>query len=73
MVEVVETYNQKLQQSEVPKLLLYATPGALITAPVVEWRRKNLKTVDIGQGVHYIQEDNPRQIGAELGVWYSNL
>ena len=27
---------------------------------------KNLKLVDIGEGIHYLQEDNPHMIGKEL-------
>jgi len=76
VIDVVETYNQKLRQSELPKLLLYATPGAVIPAPLVEWCRqnlKNLKSVDIGPGIHYLQEDNPHLIGSELANWYKSL
>ena len=76
VTEVVRTYNQKLQKSELPKLLFYATPGALLPAPMVEWCQqnlKNLKTVNIGRGIHYLQEDNPHQIGSELAKWYGSL
>ena len=34
---------------------------------------KNLNTVDIGQGVHFIQEDNPHLIGKEIAAWYKTL
>jgi len=76
VVEAVATYNQKLQQSELPKLLFYATPGGVMPAAMVEWCRqnlKNLKTVDIGQGIHFLQEDNPHLIGSELAKWYQTL
>jgi len=76
VVEIVETYNKRLQQSELPKLLFYANPGALLQQPLVEWCQqnlKNLKTVDIGPGSHYLQEDNPDLIGSELADWYKNL
>ncbi len=76
VVEVVETYNKRLQQSELPKLLFYANPGALLQQPLVEWCQqnlKNLKTVDIGPGSHWLQEDNPDLIGSELADWYKNL
>ena len=33
----------------------------------------NLKTVDIGPGIHYLQEDNPHLIGSELAQWYKSL
>ncbi len=33
----------------------------------------NLKTVDIGPGLHFVQEDNPHEIGRELAKWYKGL
>ena len=34
---------------------------------------KNLKTVDIGPGIHFLQEDNPHLIGEEIAAWYKTL
>lgn len=76
VVEAVETYNRWLKSTELPKLLLYATPGAVITATEVEWCKQHLKrltTADIGQGIHYLQEDNPQGIGLALARWYQTL
>ncbi len=76
VVETVESYNQWLQQTDLPKLLFYGNPAVLITAPVLEWCKQNLKhlkTVDIGRGLHYLQEDNPHLIGSELAKWYKSL
>ena len=76
VVAAVEEYNRHLQQSSLPKLLFCATPGALVPAPLVEWCQHhlpNLKVVDIGPGIHFIQEDNPQLIGTELANWYSSL
>ncbi len=76
VTKAVEAYNQWLQKSELPKLLFYATPGGILPSPIVVWCRqnlKNLKTVDIGQGIHYLQEDNPHLIGSELAKWYQSL
>jgi haloalkane dehalogenase len=42
----------------------------------VEWCQQNLKNlrlVNIGQGIHFLQEDNPHLIGSELANWYSSL
>jgi len=74
--QAVRAYNRKLQESELPKLLLYARPGAIIDAQEVAWCRqhlKNLVTVDIGWGIHFIQEDNPHDIGAAVATWYKGL
>jgi len=76
VVEAVEAYHRWLKTTELPKLLLYATPGAVITAPEVQWCQHNLKnltTADIGEGIHYLQEDNPHGIGSELARWYRTL
>jgi haloalkane dehalogenase len=74
--QVVSSYNKWLQETEIPKLLFFASPGGMINAETVEWckrKLKTLKTVDIGAGIHYLQEDNPRQIGSSLASWYRNL
>ena len=76
MQEIVSAYSERLQQSDLPKLLFYASPGGIIDKKTLEWCRehlKNLKTVDIGQGIHYLQEDNPHLIGEELAKWYNSL
>ncbi len=76
VVAVVTDYNQKLQATELPLLMFTATPGALITAPVVEWAKANLKNltvVDLGEGIHYLQEDHPHEIGRAIATWYQTL
>lgn len=76
VAEAVDNYSGKLQQSELPKLLFYATPGALLPQLVVDWCQQNLKnlsSVNIGQGLHYLQEDNPHLIGSEIANWYKTL
>ena len=76
MHSLISNYCQKLQNSNLPKLLFYATPGGIVTPEVVEWSKeklKNLNTVDIGSGIHYLQEDNPNKIGDELSKWYMSL
>jgi haloalkane dehalogenase len=73
---LVQQYGRKLQESELPKLLFFAHPGGLIRSPMVAWcqqKLKNLKTVDIGPGIHYLQEDNPHLIGSELAQWFKSL
>jgi haloalkane dehalogenase len=76
VVQLVDTYTSWLATSEVSKLLLYATPGALIRKEQVQWCRdhiKNLETVDLGSGLHFVQEDRPDEIGRALREWYERL
>ena len=76
MHTLISNYCEKLQHSELPKLLFHASPGGVITPAIVTWATENLKnlqTVDIGEGIHYLQEDNPHKIGEELEKWYKNL
>jgi haloalkane dehalogenase len=76
IVKTMQDLNAWLEQSDLPKLLFYAEPGAIFPAEVVDTYRenlKNLKTINIGPGNHYIQEDNPHLIGSELADWYRSL
>ena len=76
VAQVITAYNQWLQQTELPKLLLHAAPGAIVTPPVVDWCRqslKNLRIVDVGPGIHFLQEDNPHGIGAAIADWYKGF
>ncbi len=73
VTEIVETYNAWLQETDVPKLLLHAEPGAITRAPLVEWCKANLEkleVVHVGAGIHYLQEDNPDGIGKAVADWY---
>ena len=76
MVELVQTYSDWLGRSAVPKLMLYAQPGALMRGRLVEWCRqhiRSLKSIDIGPGLHFVQEDQPHAIGRALREWYEGL
>ena len=55
---------------------LYAHPGAIMKEKEVEYIKNNFKKtrmVDIGQGIHYLQEDHPHGIGMEIVNWYKEL
>lgn len=76
MHQLVEEYNRELQRTAIPKLLFYAYPGGIIRSRQVEWCKKNLsnlETVDLGKGIHYLQEDHPHKIGKKLAEWYRKL
>lgn len=61
-----------MTETELPVLLLYASPGAIVTSEVVPKyveMIENLETVFVGQGFHYIQEDHPEAIGRAVVDW----
>jgi haloalkane dehalogenase len=73
VVELVDTYDRWLASSEdVPKLLLTFDPGALMNEPVVRWCRENIAALEVaeaGQGIHFVQEDEPEAIARIVGEW----
>jgi len=74
--EAVSQYSRRLQHSALPKLMLYATPGALLTKANVDWCQQkigNLESVYLGPGSHFLQESCPHRIGKEVARWYSTL
>jgi haloalkane dehalogenase len=76
VAEMVETYQSWLLQSDVPKLMFWAEPGALIPIPKAEWFLKHLKNVtgvNIGPGTHYVQEDNPHLIGEQTRMFVQRV
>ena len=73
---LVDAYATWLSACDVPKLLLYARPGAILRKELVGWCRahmRKLTTVDIGPGLHFVQEDRPHAIGVALRTWYRGL
>lgn len=70
---IVSQYNDWLRDTETPWLLLYASPGVLNPEPVAEYwsaNAQNVKTLSIGAGLHYVQEDQPHRIGQVISDWY---
>ena len=76
--ETLEILNQIIQSlkdgslSNIPKLLLYVDPGAIMPLELVEVCKNtfgNLQTKYIGEGLHFIQEDLPNEISNEINEW----
>lgn len=69
-------YAEKLKETKIPILLLYAYPGWLLNKEAVEYARanfKNYKDAYIGKGKHFVQEDQPTKIAQEINIWYTSL
>ncbi|MEM7531756.1 MAG: hypothetical protein AAF639_06255 [Chloroflexota bacterium] len=59
--------------SEIPKLHVYVSPSALNPRMAVAFLRQhmaNYEAVYVGQGIHFIQEDQPEAIGRNINDWY---
>lgn len=70
--EMQTAYMDWLQRTSLPKLLIHADPGLMVPPSAAAWYREqlpNTETVNVGPGLHYIQEDRPRQIGAAIAEW----
>lgn len=73
VVATVEAYGEWLASTaDVPKLLLTFEPGAIMSEPVVAWCKEHIAALEIvpaGQGIHFVQEDEPEQIARIVGDW----
>jgi haloalkane dehalogenase len=67
VVHIVESYGGWLAKSQIPKLLISAEPGSLLTGRAREFCRTwpNQRELSV-QGIHFIQEDAPLDIAAAL-------
>ncbi len=72
---IISRYAKWLQETDIPMLLTYANPGMIIKKKDViriEQEIKHITTVNIGKGKHYIQEDQPHNIGRAISNWVTN-
>jgi haloalkane dehalogenase len=70
---IVEKYSSWLATTNIPKLLISAEPGALLTGRSLEFCRtwRNQREVRV-KGIHYLQEDSPLQIGEAIREFILN-
>jgi haloalkane dehalogenase len=74
--DAVAAYSEWLLETDLPKLFVRVRPGAIMPRRVADWVEgsfANLTTVDVGRGLHFIQEDHPRAIGQAVAEWLSGL
>jgi haloalkane dehalogenase len=71
---IVEAYGAWMAANDLPKLFVNAEPGALLTGRARDFCRgwKNQREVTV-EGIHYIQEDSPREIGVALRDFVQNV
>ncbi len=69
---IVAANNAFITTSDIPKLLLYGEPGAVIGAETVAWCEanvRNLTAISLGSGLHFLPEDRPHEIGTAIARW----
>jgi haloalkane dehalogenase len=76
IVTLMSDIQAFMTSSDLPFLLLYADPGVLVSPAVADWYAANMKTVEtayIGQGLHFVQEDQPFAIGRSIADWLRRI
>jgi haloalkane dehalogenase len=74
VTEIVTAYRDWLASSPLPKLFVNAEPGALITGALRDLCRTFPNQTEVTvNGVHFVQEDSPQEIGVALATWYTGL
>ncbi len=74
--DMQQTYMTWLQETEIPKLAIYAEPGLLLPEEMATWCQDNMpncQVAKVGPGLHYIQEDCPREIGQAPSAWLRSI
>jgi len=69
-------YARWLRQTDLPKLLIWAKPGLITQEKDVEWARQNLKqlqTAYVGEGLHFLQECHPVELGQAVARWHREI
>ena len=72
--KIVDDYATWLQSSTIRKLFINADPGAILIGSQREfcrtWNNQDEVTVP---GIHFLQEDCPRDIGLAIANWYASI
>jgi haloalkane dehalogenase len=69
---LIEKAHAALAASTYPKLLFSAEPGALVSpgfAGDLSRKLHNCRLVELGAGLHFLQEDHPETIGRAVAGW----
>ncbi len=73
---LLQEAHEALAASLYPKLLFAGTPGALVSPEFAERfaaSLTNCKLVQLGAGIHYLQEDHPETIGRSIETWIAEI
>ncbi len=71
-VDTLTVIDAFMGKTTMPVLLAYAEPGVLVPPQATGWyagKIANLEMAFVGQGLHFIQEDQPDAIGRAIADW----
>lgn len=71
---IVEDYSSWLSTSTIPKLFINCDPGMILTGPQREFCRTwpNQTEVTV-KGLHFVQEDSPKEIGQAVSAFLRSI
>ena len=74
VVNLVNEYGSFMLNSQIPKLFINADPGSILVGRQREFCRlwPNQKEITVS-GLHFIQEDSPREIGQAVANWIQEI
>lgn len=70
--QMAQEFMAWLFANDLPKLFFWVTPATFIgetRAKKFIGQLRNTRSVYLGEGIHYVQEDHPHAIGRELSDW----
>ncbi len=73
--DIVSAYAAWLPQSDLPKLQIHATLGTYPAQTVAQINDtfNNIETINFGEGLHFIQEDQPNAMGEAIAEWLDRV
>jgi len=71
-VAIMQAIAAFMTETPIPVLALYADPGVIGPPAAMDWYKakiRHIETAYVGQGLHFVQEDQPDAIGRAIDDW----
>ncbi len=71
--QIVSDYSKWMHSSDIPKLFLRGSPGALVQGDVLRYAREfPNQRIETVEGRHFLPEESPSEIASALKSWLEN-
>ncbi len=76
--QIIEAYSTLLQQSTIPKLMIYTVPGLIATVSTVMWAKEHLPNLEIIEtetesALDFSDENDSVMMGETISVWLQGI